>query len=119
MLSNWLSRLVEVSAAALTLAAICQEMEKPEEERQWHDKVAGLIPYDFRLPTVARLKEAYWNPVDGRLLTPEPFGIGWAINLYSLLEGLGIIEPSASSEEDFLMPTKEIKEILTQALETE
>ena len=47
---------------------------------QDHGKLAG-IPYDFRRPTLARLKERIWNPQDPRIFTPRTFGIGWAINL--------------------------------------
>ncbi len=98
----------------LALAAICQELEKPEEERKWHGKIAGFIPYDFRIPTRKRLKEAYWNPMERRVFTPEVFGIGWAINFYRLLENIGVIEQDVS-EESFLMPTESIKKVLEQA----
>ncbi|GAI16495.1 unnamed protein product, partial [marine sediment metagenome] len=45
------------------------------------------------------------------ILSPEVFGIGWAINFYALLERLRLIGQEIS-EEDFLMPTKSIKEVL-------
>jgi hypothetical protein len=111
MYSKWVTRILQVTVITITLAAICQEMEKPKEERRWHGKVAGFIPYDFRVPTLERLKEAYWNPYEKRILTPEVFGIGWAINFYSLLDNLGLIG-SGVSEEDFLMPTQAIKDLL-------
>ena len=56
----WLVRFVEMAVITVALAAVCQELEKPEEERTWHGKV-GFIPYDFRLPTIERIKEGYWN----------------------------------------------------------
>jgi len=115
--SKWLTRLLQVTAFSLALAAVCQEMEKPPEARKWHGKVAGFIPYDFRLPTVERLQESYWNPYQSRVFTPEVFGIGWAINFYAVLEYLRVIRVSAS-EENFLMPNKSIKEVLKQAQET-
>jgi hypothetical protein len=90
---------------------VCQEMEKPKEERRWHGKV-GLVPYDFRLPTIERLKESYWNPDDSRIFTPEAIGIGWAINFYTLLEKMRLIGESYASEEDFLMPTRSLKKVL-------
>jgi hypothetical protein len=98
----------------LTLVAVLQELEKPEEERKWHGKVAGIVPYDFRIPTMERLKESCWNPYESRIFTPRPFGIGWAINLYALLENLGFIKKADVSEESFLMPTPSIKEVLVQ-----
>jgi hypothetical protein len=42
------------------------------------------VPYDLRKPTLARLKSRWWNPADGRILTPKTFGAGWDINLYWL-----------------------------------
>ncbi len=118
MNSKWFKRLIQVTAMALTLAAVCQELEKTKEERKWHGTVAGFIPYDFRLPTIEKFKEAYWNPYESRIFSPEVLGIGWAINFYALLEKLRLIG-QAISEEDFLMPTKSIKEVLEQTPATE
>jgi hypothetical protein len=42
--------------------------------------VADFVPYDFRMPTVERIRSAYWNP-DAPLLTSKAFGVGWAVNL--------------------------------------
>lgn len=109
---KWFIRAIQAAVITLTLAAICQELEKPKEERKWHGKIAGFIPYDFRMPTIERLKESYWNPYERRVLTPEVFGIGWAINFYTLLENLGVIGQADTSEECFLMPTQSIKEVL-------
>lgn len=107
-------RLLQVTAVALTVAAICQELEKPKEEREWHGKIAGFVPYDFRPPTVGRLKESYWNPYDSRIFTADVFGIGFAINLYAVLERLRLIGQAGTSEEDFLMPSQHMKELLAK-----
>lgn len=111
MSREWFIRLIEAAAITITLAAICQELEKPKEERHWHGKVC-FIPYDFRPPTVERFKESYWNPDDSRIFTSEVFGIGWAINFYTLLEKLRLIGESYASEEDFLMPTQSMRDVL-------
>ena len=111
MNSKWFTKILQAAAIAITLAAVCQELEKPKEERRWCGKVAGLIPYDFRLPTIERFKEAYWNPYESRVFTPEVLGIGWAINFYALLEKLRLIG-QAVSEEDFLMPGQHMKDLL-------
>ena len=108
---EWIIRLVQAAVITVTIAAVCQELEKPKEERHWHGKI-GFIPYDFRLPTIERLKASYWNPDSSRIFTPEVFGIGWAINFYTLTEKLRLIRESYASEEDFLMPTQSIKEVL-------
>lgn len=43
------------------------------------------VPYDWRRPTVARVKERWWNPGDPRLFTPKVYGWGWDVNLARLL----------------------------------
>jgi len=113
---EWFTRAIQAAIVALTLAAVCQELEKPKEERRWHGKVAGVVPYDFRIPTIERLKEACWNPYERRVFTPRAFGIGWAINFYRLMENLGLIRQPDVSEESFLMPTKSLKKIIKQAM---
>jgi hypothetical protein len=106
MYRKWCAGMLQATVVALAL------------EREWHGKIAGFIPYDFRVPTIERFKEAYWNPYERRVLIPEVFGIGWAINFYRLLENVGIIRQDVS-EESFLMPTKSIKEVLEQAQSTD
>ncbi len=76
-----LKRIVAAALFGVTVAAIAQELSKPEEEREWHGTVGGMIPYDFRPPSLERLKESWWNPDDDRLLTGRAFGVGWAVNL--------------------------------------
>ena len=41
-------------------------------------------PYDWRRPTMARIKQRVWNPNDRHLFTPKSFGWGWDINLFEL-----------------------------------
>ncbi|MBJ7599531.1 DUF5808 domain-containing protein [Candidatus Nephthysia bennettiae] len=77
-----LRRLVSLVGLGLTVAAISQEMAKPESERTWHGRVFGTVPYDFRPPTWERIRRAYWNTEDPRLFTDRVFGVGWGINLY-------------------------------------
>ena len=113
MSKKWLAKMIPVAVFTLTLAAALQELEKPKEARKGYGKVAGIVPYDFRIPTTEKFKESYWNPYERRVLTPEVFGVGWAINLYQLLENLGFIKQTDVSEESFLMPTQSIKDTLT------
>ncbi len=61
--------------------AIYQELRKPDAERTWHGKVAGAIPYDFRVPTLERLRDAYWNPQSDEVFSERVFGVGWAVNI--------------------------------------
>lgn len=68
-------------AGALVAAAVVQELRKPSSERTWHGRLAGFIPYDFRPPTVERVKDAWWNPDEPRIFTDRVFGVGWSVNL--------------------------------------
>jgi hypothetical protein len=65
----------------LTAWALVSELRKPSGERQWHGHVAGFVPYDFRIPTFARVRSAVWEPEDEQLVKPNPFGVGWTLNL--------------------------------------
>jgi hypothetical protein len=79
-----LGRLIRAIILMLTLAAVAKELNKPEAERTWHGRIAG-VPYDFRWPTLKRFKQAYWNPADDRIFTDRVIGVGWAINLAQVL----------------------------------
>jgi hypothetical protein len=76
-----LIKLVRTLAWVSFFAAIYQELRKPPEERTWRGKVAGVVPYDFRLPTIERIREAYWNPESDTVFTERVFGVGWAVNI--------------------------------------
>ena len=116
---EWATRLIQVAAISLTMAAILQELEKPEEEREWHGTVAKYVPYDFTMPSLEKLRDTYWNIYSERIFMPTAFGVGWGINFSALLEKLRILSLDLASEEDFLMPTKTIKEVITQHLATD
>jgi hypothetical protein len=73
--------------AIIGVVAVVQELRKPPEERTWHGKVADLVPYDFRKPTVERFREAYWSP-DGPILPGKAWGVGWALNFGALKKKL-------------------------------
>jgi hypothetical protein len=77
-----LRRLFRVAVFGVVVAAVATELSKPAEERTWHGKVLGYVPYDFRPPTWQRIRDAYWNPESDRLLSDRVFGVGWAVNLY-------------------------------------
>ena len=47
-----------------------------------------LVPYDFRVPTLQRIRDSLWNPDDPRLFPPRAFGIGWSVNLYHVVRYL-------------------------------
>lgn len=83
---------VRTLAVLTVAAAIYRELRLPPEERTWHGRLFGVIPYDFRLPTLGRLREAYWNTDSDQVFTDRPLGVGWAVNLPPLLRRVGLLE---------------------------
>jgi hypothetical protein len=77
-----------LALAVIGVIAVVQELGKPSDERTWNGKVADLVPYDFRIPTVERVKSTYWNP-DGPFLPGKVFGVGWAVNFGVLARFFG------------------------------
>ena len=87
---NKLGTIVRLGAAGLVAAALLQELRRPAASRTWHGELAGFLPYDFRPPTLERIKAAVWAPEDPRLLTSHAFGVGWSINLARLAQLMGV-----------------------------
>jgi hypothetical protein len=83
----WLLRMGVLAAVA---GALYVELRKPPEQRTWHGKLLGVIPYDFRLPSLDAVRQAYWNPRSPRIFTERPLGVGWAVNIPTLLRRLGV-----------------------------
>jgi hypothetical protein len=75
---GWLLRMTIVGAVA---AAIYKEMKLPPEQRTWHGRLFGFVPYDFRMPTPARIVRAWWSPRSDKVFSEQPFGVGWVVNL--------------------------------------
>jgi hypothetical protein len=69
--------------AMIAVVAVIQELRKPKDQRTWHGKVADFVPYDFRMPTLERVKSTYWNP-EGPIFQSKVFGAGWALNVGAL-----------------------------------
>jgi len=83
----WLIRTAIVGAV---LGALYTELRKAPEDRTWNGKLLGVIPYDFRIPTVERLRQAYWNPRSPKMFTDRPFGVGWSVNIPTVMRRLGV-----------------------------
>lgn len=80
-------KLVGWTAAGLCVAAVVQELRKPQDERTWTGQVGGLVPYDLRWPlTEDRVRASLWNPDSEALFTPHAFGVGWSVNFARLLD---------------------------------
>jgi hypothetical protein len=83
----WILRTAMLAAVA---GAIYTELRKPPEKRTWHGKLLDVVPYDFRLPTLERIRQAYWNPRSPKVFTDRPLGVGWAINVPTALRRIGV-----------------------------
>jgi len=68
----------------VAVVAVLQELLRPRQFRTWHGRVAGLIPYDFRKPTLRRVVHALWAPDNPSLFTDTALGVGWSLNLAQL-----------------------------------
>ncbi len=76
-----LKRLMIWAGIALVAAAVIDQLRLPAAERTWHGRIGGVVPYDFRVPTVESIRQAYWNPENPHLLTDRVLGAGWGVNL--------------------------------------
>jgi hypothetical protein len=90
----------------LVAIALANELLKAPEARTWHDQLFGVLPYDFRFPTWARLRKTVWNPLptwarlrktvwnphSDRIFVPHAFGVGWSVNLGGLVNHIGRVD---------------------------
>jgi len=83
----WLIRAAVFGAVA---GAVYTELRKSPENRTWHGKLLGFVPYDFRVPSVEQLRSAYWNPASPKLFTDKPLGVGWSVNIPTVLRRVGL-----------------------------
>jgi hypothetical protein len=87
---------VKTVAFAICVAAVVDQLLLPADERTWEGRVAGVVPYDFRMPTLERARSRWWNAQDERLFVPTVFGVGWTLNIARLGRLLGIVGASRS-----------------------
>lgn len=78
--------LFQLIVVGLVVAAVTKELQKDKEDRTWHGTVAGFVPYEFRVPTVERVRERVWDPEGEHLLSPHVFGVGWTVNVGRIVE---------------------------------
>lgn len=72
------------------------------KSKRSHGRFLG-VPFDWRVPSAAEVRQRVWNPSDSRLFTPTIFGVGWVPNVHQLVQRLGYIGGGphyASSVED-------------------
>lgn len=83
----WLLRTLILGAV---IGAVYTELRKPPQQRTWHGKLLGVVPYDLRVPKLDDLRRAYWNPHSQAVFTERPLGVGWAVNVPTLLKRIGV-----------------------------
>ena len=85
-----LRRLMGLVSMLLFIGAIVKEVGKEPERRTGHGTIADLVPYDFRLPSIAKLQATFWNP-DGPVIVGTAFGVGWTVNVGRLARLAGLV----------------------------
>jgi hypothetical protein len=83
--------IIRTLALAALVGAIWRELSRPPAERTWNGRLLGVIPYDLRVPTLARLRDSYFNTRSNALFTSQPVGVGWSVNIAAVLKRLGVI----------------------------
>ncbi len=78
-----LGKIIQLVVVFVFVQALREQLERDPEERTWEGRI-GPVPYDFRVPTMDRVLDSYWNPDSQRLFTDKVVGIGWAINFAQL-----------------------------------
>jgi hypothetical protein len=84
-----------LGVAALA-GAVVTELRTPPDERTWHGTLFGVVPYDLRPPTSARLRAALWDPDNPRVLVPTACGVGWTVNVAALAGRCGCLPAGAA-----------------------
>ena len=84
-----MKKLLMMGTAAIAGLAVVREVRKPADQRTWEGEMFGFLPYDFRPPTMDRMRERMWNPKEGHIITPMVFGLGWTLNFGALAKRFG------------------------------
>jgi len=104
-----LVRIAAAAAGALAGAAVARELDKPAEDRRWHGEIAG-VPYDFRPPTMDKVRRSAWDPDNPKTVVPSAFGVGWSVNFARIAK---LVQPPAEP----VAPPAELVAAETPAIE--
>ena len=97
MTRSWIRNVFLLLLLATVAQAISEQLRRDKADRDWHGKVAGVVPYDFRPPTPTRIKQAFWAPEEA-FVTPHSFGVGWSVNLGRIVYEVKKHAPGSSSD---------------------
>lgn len=87
-----IAKIVKFLAAAFFAATVTYAIKT----KQSHGKFVG-VPFEFRFPTMHRIKKRMWNRDDPRLFTERPFGVGWTINFHEAGKRIGVVNEDTDS----------------------
>jgi len=90
-----MNKMLRALAGIAVGAAVRQQLRRPSAERTWTGRLLG-VPYDVRPPTPAHLRAIFRNPDNPSLVAAHPFGIGWSLNVYRL------VQPKATQENEMI-----------------
>ena len=76
-------RLLRAIASAFTVATVIYAIRRKRSHGTFL-----RVPFEFRVPTLPRIRERLWNAEEKRLLMPQVFGVGWTLNLREALDRL-------------------------------
>ena len=85
-------RWMKIANYGLLAWAIATELKKDPKDRQWHGELAGVVPYDFRIPTPDKIKKTYWDTGSDQVIKRSAFGVGWTVNFAVIARFFGIID---------------------------
>jgi hypothetical protein len=85
-----LGGVITLAGLILIAVALADQLRRPASLRTWHGELWGLIPYDFRPPTLGRVVRSVWNPASERVFSGKTFGVGWDVNVAALGRRLGL-----------------------------
>jgi len=78
----------------LVAAAVVTELRKPAGQRNWQGQVAGVVPYNFRLPGRSGARPTAESGDHDKVLVPRRFGVGWSVNFPAVVRNLQSRRPS-------------------------
>ncbi|MDA1348259.1 MAG: DUF5808 domain-containing protein [Chloroflexi bacterium] len=90
-----LRAMMKIATSVFTVAVVVHAVTSKKS----HGRFLG-VPFEFRFPTLKRVRKRWWNREDPRMFTPHVFGVGWSLNLYQVRERLSPAEPAPEAEHE-------------------
>jgi hypothetical protein len=115
------SVLAEFGTSSEYATAVREALDEGSEFRM---PVTGRIlgmPYEWRMPTTARVRSRWWDTSNSKVLVPKIFGVGWTINFGGLAVKLGLLhaddgdEPFESVPDSFMWTALAVPTVLVMA----